>query len=57
MVFSVPITQETRFLFYEASYDLLDNEFLTVKNRFSDMIPKPFVLNDAIIVKKSITIK
>lgn len=40
--------------FYEASNDLLDNEFFTVASRPKDLIPMPFVLNDAILVTKTI---
>ena len=39
---------------YEASNDLLDNEFFTVTTRPKDLIPMPFVLNDAILVIKTI---
>lgn len=42
------------FTLYEASYDLLDNEALQVKVRDRDMIPRPFVLNDAVIYKRII---
>lgn len=42
------------FTLYEASYDLLDNELLKVPPRDKKMIPRPFVLNDAVIVKKTI---
>lgn len=48
--------QKTELLLYESSYDLLDNETLDVPSRYSNMIPKPFVLNDAVVVKKTITI-
>ena len=42
------------FTLYEASYDLLDNELLNVPVRDEKMIPRPFVLNDAVIIKKTI---
>ncbi len=42
------------FILYEASYDLLDNPDLKVPARESSMIPRPFVLNDAVIFKKII---
>jgi len=54
--FSVPKNQKTNLLLYEASYELLNNSLFTVPPRESYMIPKPFVLNDAIVVKKTITI-
>ncbi len=37
----------------EASYDLQENPQLQVPPRSPDMIPRPFVLNDAIVLKKS----
>lgn len=56
LTFSVPKEQKTIFTLYEASFDLLGNAQFTVPKRQDDMIPKPFVLNDAILVKKTITI-
>ncbi len=56
LIISVPKDQETTFTLYEASFDLLQNNQFTVPKRAKNMIPKPFVLNDAIVVKKSITI-
>jgi len=52
----IPKNQDTQFLLYEASYDLLDNKALNVPNRYTSMMPKPFVLNDAVVIKKSIQI-
>ncbi len=37
----------------EASYDLHENPQLQVPERSAAMIPRPFVMNDAIVVKKS----
>jgi len=42
------------FTLYEASYDLLENEKLKVPQREKSMIPRPFVLNDAVILKNTI---
>ncbi|CAN5381998.1 M20/M25/M40 family metallo-hydrolase [soil metagenome] len=42
------------FTLYEASYDLLENDELQVAPREKGMIPRPFVLNDAIVRKQSI---
>ena len=42
------------FILYESSYDLLDNEEFDVPKREKSMIPRPFVLNDAVIIKKTI---
>jgi len=38
----------------ETSHDLLNNKSLNIPNREDNMIPKPFVINDAIIVKSTI---
>jgi hypothetical protein len=40
----------------EYSYDLLDHTQFKINNRAENMMPKPFVVTDAIIVKKKITI-
>jgi len=39
---------------FEISHDLLSNATLNIKKREDNMIPKPFVINDAIIVKKTL---
>lgn len=41
---------------YESSYDLLENPWLDVPARDSTMMPRPFVLNDAIITKQRINL-
>ena len=56
MFISVPKDQKTTFTFYEASFDLLENDLFTIPKRARNMIPKPFVLNDAVILKKTIRI-
>ena len=53
---SVPKDQKTSFELHEASFDLLENNQFTIPKRDENMIPKPFVLNDAIVIKKSIII-
>jgi hypothetical protein len=55
--FTVPLGQKTNFQMYEASYDLLNNDVFRIPKRPDTMIPKPFVINDAIIVKKTIRIE
>ncbi|MGY0391010.1 M28 family peptidase [Bizionia sp. KMM 8389] len=57
MHLTLPIDQETTLDIYEATYDLLENDQFNIAKRTSKMIPKPFVLNDAVIIKRSITIK
>ncbi len=39
---------------YGASHDLLKNSWIEVSPRKKDMMPRPFVLNDAIITKQTI---
>ena len=39
--------------FYEASNDLLENSLFSVPKRPADLIPMPFVLNDAVLVTKT----
>ncbi|MDN3665211.1 M28 family peptidase [Algibacter miyuki] len=57
MQLTLPKTQKTTFTIYETSFDLLDSNYFKVPKRAENMIPKPFILNDAIIVKKSIIIE
>lgn len=52
--FSVEKGTAPDLIMYEASHDLLENELLKVAPREGDMIPRPFVLNDAVVVKKRI---
>ncbi|MGB6268825.1 MAG: hypothetical protein WBF67_07410, partial [Olleya sp.] len=54
---SVPKNQKTSLQLFEASFDLLDNKLFSIPPRERHMIPKPFVLNDAVLVKKTITIE
>ncbi|MBW2961915.1 M20/M25/M40 family metallo-hydrolase [Mesonia aestuariivivens] len=39
---------------YEASNDLLENKNFNINERTQNMMPRPFVLNDAIITKQSL---
>ena len=57
LTFSVPKEQKTKFTLYEASFDLLENSLFTVPERQENMMPKPFVLNDAVVVKKTIVVE
>lgn len=56
MSITVPKNQKTKFELYEASFDLLKNSQFSIPERKRNMIPKPFVLNDAVVVKKAIVI-
>lgn len=57
MEFIIPAEQKTEFTLYSSSNDMLDNSLFYVPERPATMIPKPFVLNDAVIVKKVITLE
>ncbi|MFD2822367.1 M28 family peptidase [Lacinutrix iliipiscaria] len=57
MILKVPLNQKTELQIYEASYDLLKNDLLGVQERQENMIPKPFVLNDAVVIKTNVSIK
>jgi hypothetical protein len=56
MEFTFPANQQTEFTMYSSSNDMLNNPLFDVPKRPATMIPKPFVLNDAVIVKKTITL-
>ncbi|TRZ46416.1 M28 family peptidase [Robertkochia solimangrovi] len=51
---SFPSSEHPELQFYEASFDLLTNPLFTVPPRPENTIPMPFVLNDAIILKKTL---
>ncbi|HKJ48090.1 MAG TPA: hypothetical protein VJ973_03325, partial [Christiangramia sp.] len=54
--FSIEKGDTPEFVLYESAYDLIGNDQLKVKERPAEMIPRPFVLNDATILKKTIRI-
>jgi len=54
--YEVSKDQKVSFTVMEYSYDLLDHSQFKINNRAENMMPKPFVVTDAIIVKKKITI-
>ena len=56
MEMSIPKDQNTKIDFFESSNDLLKNNLFTVPERGEQYMPKPFILNDAIILKKTINI-
>ncbi|MEZ4792194.1 MAG: M20/M25/M40 family metallo-hydrolase [Gelidibacter sp.] len=57
MEFIIPADQKTQFTMYSSSNDMLNNPLFDVPKRPETMIPKPFVLNDAVIIKKTITLE
>ena len=50
-----PIDEKLELTLYEASNDLLTHELFSVPPRPQHLIPMPFVLNDAILVTKTIS--
>ena len=54
MSLAIPKDSILELTFYESSNDLLDNTLFTVPERPEDNIPMPFVLNDAILLTKTI---
>ncbi len=46
-----------KFVFYESSYDLLTNALFSVPKRETTMMPKPFIVNDAVVIKKSFALQ
>jgi hypothetical protein len=54
--FTVPASQKTTMQMHEISLDMYDNPLFDNPKRPETMIPKPFVINDAVIIKKTIDI-
>ena len=55
--FTLKSNEKLELTLYGASHDLLENPDLGVPQRTSAMIPRPFVLNDAVVVKKKISLE
>lgn len=55
--FSIPKEQKPSFVIYETSYDLLESMSFNITPRNETMMPMPFVINDAIIIKKQINLE
>lgn len=51
----IPRESTLELTFYEASNDLLENEHFSIPKRSPDLIPMPFVLNDAVLITKTLT--
>ncbi|WP_298417331.1 M28 family peptidase [uncultured Kordia sp.] len=54
MSFTVTPNTKPELILYEASFDLMTNPLFSVPERAKNMMPRPFVLNDAVLVKKTI---
>lgn len=52
--FSVDSGEDFDMTLVESSFDLLNNPLFTLKPRDKAMIPKPFVLNDAVVIKQKL---
>ena len=52
--FSVNVGQNLDLTLNEISYDLLTNKNFNLKPRTEDMMPMPFVTNDAILISKQL---
>lgn len=53
--FSIPANENLEMILYDISYDLFTNKLLYVTPRKDDkLMPTPFVINDATIIKKEI---
>lgn len=55
IVLEIPKNAVLQLTVYEASNDLLENEQFSIPKRPDDNIPKPFILNDAILTTQTIT--
>ncbi len=56
VVFSISKNSKINFTVMEYSYDLLDHPQFSINKRSENMMPKPFIITDAIVVKKNINI-
>jgi hypothetical protein len=55
--FKLPKEQFPDLTVIEASYDLLNNPKFNIKPRTESMMPKPFILNDAVITQQKISLQ
>jgi hypothetical protein len=55
--FTIPANQDTSIDIYESSFDLLTSKLFKLEPRKDWMIPKPFVLNDAVMIKKTLKVE
>ena len=54
MDFSIPANQKLDLNLVESSFDLLSNPMFAIAKRKSWMIPTPFVLNDAVVIRQKV---
>lgn len=55
IILEIPKDVVLELTIYEASNDLLENEQFSIPKRPEDNIPKPFILNDAILTTQTVT--
>jgi hypothetical protein len=53
--FTVKPDAKPELILFEASFDLMTNPLFTIPPRAENMMPRPFVLNDAVVLKKTIS--
>jgi len=56
VAFSIPKDNRVNFIVLEYSFDLLNHAQFSITPRPKNMMPKPFVVTDAVVVKKTIYI-
>lgn len=54
LVFSIPADQKLDLNLVESSFDLMTNPLFTITKRKNWMIPTPFVLSDAVIIRQKL---
>jgi hypothetical protein len=54
MDFSIPVNQKLDLNLVESSFDLMSNPLFTMTKRKAWMMPTPFVLNDAVIIRQKV---
>lgn len=54
IAFSIPVDEHLDMTLIESSFDLLNNTLFSLPQRPSNMIAKPFVLNNAIVIKQKV---
>ena len=55
IILEIPKDVVLELTIYEASNDLLENEQFSIPKRPEDNIPKPFILNDAVLTTQTVT--
>jgi hypothetical protein len=56
MDFSIPVNQKLDLNLVESSFDLMSSPLFTMTKRKAWMMPTPFVLNDAVIIKQKVKV-